>query len=62
MSRIEIITDMNKGSDVRTSFKFFYDNKFFNLWMKKFKISGMNYQEAYYLMKKFWYLYCNRRI
>lgn len=65
MSRIEIITDMNKGSDVRTSFKFFYDNKFFNLWMKKFKISGMNYQEAYYLMKKFWYdgtVACSRRI
>lgn len=65
MSRIEIITDMNKGSDVRTSFKFFYDNKFFNLWMKKFKISGMDYQEAYYLMKKFWYdgtAACSRRI
>lgn len=65
MSRIEIITDMNKGSDVRSQFKFFYDNKFFNLWMKKFKIGGMDYQEAYYLMKKFWYdgtAACSRRI
>lgn len=65
MSRIEIITDMNKGSDIRTSLKFFYDNKFFNLWMKKFKIGGMGYQEAYYLMKKFWYdgtVACSRRI
>lgn len=39
---------------VKANFKFFYDNKFFNIWMNKFKINGLDYQEKHYVMKKFW--------
>lgn len=65
MSRVEIITNNENGSNVRIAFKFYYENKFFNDWMKKFKIGGMNYQEAYYVMKKFWFegsVACSERI
>lgn len=55
MSRLELIHEDKSGSGVRKAFDFFYTNKFFNKWMKKFKCGGLNYQESYYLLKKFWF-------
>lgn len=49
-----ITTQKESSSNVRTSFKFFYDNKFFNMWMNKFKFNGLSYQEKHYIMKKLW--------
>ena len=43
-----------ESSDIRKSFKFFYENKFFNKWMNKFKFDGLSYQEIHYIMKKLW--------
>lgn len=51
--KLELIRS-NK-EDMRTAFKSFYINKFFNMWMKKFKFTGLEYQEIYYIMKKFWF-------
>ncbi|MBO7733536.1 MAG: hypothetical protein J6S67_13310 [Methanobrevibacter sp.] len=48
------IRDERASNDVRTSFKFFYENKFFNKWMNKFKFGGLDYQEIHYIMKKMW--------
>ena len=52
----EIIKRQKKESwEIRQSFKFWYENKFFNKWMKKFTMpEKMTYQEFYYIMKKFW--------
>lgn len=55
MSRKEVIRKRKSALEVRKAFEFYYNNKFFNYWMNKFKIGGMDYQEAYYLFKKFWF-------
>ena len=65
MSRREIIRERKSALEVRKAFEFYYTNKFFNQWMKKFKIQGMDYQESYYMMKKFWFegtIACSRRV
>ena len=65
MSRKEIIRQRKSALEVRKAFEFYYTNKFFNQWMKKFKIGGMDYQEQYYLMKKFWFegtIACSEKI
>ena len=49
-----ITTQKEDSSKIRTSFKFFYENKFFNMWMNKFKFQGLSYQEKHFIMKKFW--------
>lgn len=55
MSKIDLIRSTKDPVNMRQAFKFFYENKFFNLWMKKFQINGLDYQETYYIMKKFWF-------
>ena len=55
MSRKEVIHKRKSALEVRKAFEFYYNNKFFNFWMKKFKIGGMEYQESYYLFKKYWF-------
>lgn len=54
------------SSRIRQDFKFYYDNKFFNKWMNKFKFSeNLSYQEIHYIMKKFWSngtIACSRRL
>ncbi|MBO7731118.1 MAG: hypothetical protein J6S67_01145 [Methanobrevibacter sp.] len=55
MSRFDLIKDERKPINVRKAFESFYINKFFNKWMKKFKFKGLDYQESYYVMKKFWF-------
>ena len=55
MPRSELIRRKNDPVDMRKAFEFFYNNKFFNMWMKKFKFTGLDYQESYYIMKKFWF-------
>lgn len=63
-SRLILRDEMNPV-DMREAFKFFYINKFFNKWMKKFVLGGMDYQEAYYIMKKFWFegtTSCSKRV
>ena len=65
MSKLQFVKNDNNGVAVRKSFEFYYTNKFFNKWMKKFVIKGMDYQEAYYMMKKFWFegtIACSKRI
>lgn len=63
--RTELIRDGRKTVDIRKGFEVFYNNKFFNKWMKKFNLGGMDYQEAYFIMKKFWFegtIACSERI
>ena len=51
--------------DMRTAFKSFYINKFFNMWMKKFKFGQLDYQEIFYIMKKYWFegtIACSKRL
>ena len=51
--------------DMRTAFKAFYINKFFNMWMKKFKFGQLDYQEIFYIMKKYWFegtIACSERL
>ena len=65
MPRKEIIRKRKSALGVRKAFEFYYTNKFFNQWMKKFNIGGMDYQESYYLMKKFWFegtIACSRKV
>jgi hypothetical protein len=54
------------SSAIRQQMKFYYDNKFFNKWMNKFKFSeNLTYQEKHYIMKKFWSngtIACSRRL
>ena len=42
------------STEVRRLFEFFYNQKFYNKWMNKFKFDGLNYQQIDYIMKKFW--------
>lgn len=62
----EIITRRKATStEVRKGFEFFYENKFFNMWMNKFKFDGLGYQEIHYIMKKFWFdgtIACSKRL
>lgn len=49
---------IHKGADsalVRKSFEFYYKDKFFNKFLNKIKLEGLNYQQAYYCMKKWYY-------
>lgn len=51
--------------NMRTAFETYYINKFFNKWMKKFNVDGLDYQEKYYIFKKFWYdgtIACSKRL
>lgn len=54
------------SSSIRQQMKFYYDNKFFNKWMNKFRFSeNLTYQEKHYIMKKFWAngtIACSRRL
>ena len=43
-----------KSKDVRSKFRFFYLEKFFNKWMNKYRFEGLNYQQTHFIMKKFW--------
>ena len=41
---------IHKGADsalVRKSFEFYYKDKFFNKFLNKIKLEGLNYQQAY---------------
>lgn len=43
------------SSAIRTSFENYYINKFFNMWMNKIELDGLNYQQSEFIMKKFWF-------
>ena len=65
MPKIRFERDEMNPVNMREAFKFFYINKFFNKWMKKFEVAGMDYQEFHYLMKKFWFdgtISCSKRV
>lgn len=55
MSKLILDKKKNKSSTlVRESFKFYYNQKFFNKWMNTIKLDGLNYQQIEFIMKKFW--------
>lgn len=55
MSKLILDKKKNKSSTlVRESFKFYYNQKFFNKWMNTIKLDGLNYQQKEFIMKKFW--------
>ena len=54
MSKIKVNKKSEKALVVRNRFEFYYNEKFFNKWLNKFKFDGLNYQQINYIMKKFW--------
>lgn len=54
MAKTIIYRPRMSNKDIRNKIKFFYTEKFFNLWMNKFIFEGLNYQQVNYIMKKLW--------
>lgn len=45
----------NKGfSIMRRGYKHYYQNKVYNMWMNKFEIEGLDYQQNEYLFRNLW--------
>ena len=54
MAKERIYRPRVSSSKIKDKIKFYYLEKFFNLWMNKFDFKGLNYQQKHYIMKKFW--------
>ena len=54
MSKTIYTLPRRKPSEVRKKFLFYYTEKFFNKWMSKYQLKGLNYQQQHYIMKKLW--------
>lgn len=54
MAKIIFNNKRQSTAQIREAFKNHYINKFFNIWMNKFKFEGLNYQQIDYIMRKFW--------
>ena len=54
MAKTIIKLQSKSTKDIRNKIKFFYTEKFFNKWMSKYLFPELNYQQVYYMMKKFW--------
>ena len=54
MSKIKFNKRKENSVLIRNRFEFYYNEKFFNKWMNKFKFDGLNYQQINYIMRKFW--------
>ena len=55
MAKVKTTHKSKESALVRQSFEFFYKDKFFNKFMNKIKLNGLNYQQTYYCMKKWFY-------
>lgn len=63
--RVDYKKEYRDSNKIRKGFEFFYINKFFNIWMNKFKFGGLSYQEIHYIMKKLWFdgtIACSLRV
>lgn len=49
-----IVLERRRTSEIKKKIKFFYTEKFFNKWMNKYQLKGLNYQQLHYIMKKLW--------
>lgn len=54
MSKIKYVRDTASPQAIRDEVEFYYNQKFFNKWMGKYRFIGLNYQQQHYIMKKFW--------
>ena len=54
MAKTIIYRPKMSTADIRNKIKFFYTEKFFNLWMSKYIFNGLNYQQYHFIMKKLW--------
>ena len=54
MAKIKVNKRRASGVEVRRAFEFYYKERYFNIWMNMFEFTGLNYQQANYIMKKMW--------
>lgn len=54
MAKIKIKRIKTNAVEVRQRLLFYYNEKFFNKWMNKLKLDGLNYQQEEYIMRKWW--------
>lgn len=54
MAKIKVKRIKTNAVEVRQRLLFYYNEKFFNKWMNKLKLDGLNYQQEEYIMRKWW--------
>ena len=54
MAKIKVKRIKTNAVEVRQRLLFYYNEKFFNKWMNKLKLNGLNYQQQEYIMRKWW--------